>query len=105
MTDGNSAVSIPSWVATATPTDAKSHGLRDAEFTAIKQALGREINLVELGICSALFSEHCSYKSTKIHLRTLPTTGPRVLVGPGENACVVDDIAELLGLHALVIVV
>jgi phosphoribosylformylglycinamidine synthase len=46
--------------------------------------------MVELGICSALFSEHCSYKSTKVHLKTLPTTGPRVIIGPGENACVVD---------------
>ncbi len=46
--------------------------------------------MVELGIASALFSEHCSYKSTKIHLKTLPTKGPRVIIGPGENACVVD---------------
>jgi len=78
------------WRRTANLTDAQGHGLRAAEFDAITKALGREINMVELGICSALFSEHCSYKSTKVHLRTLPTTGPRVLIGPGENAGVVD---------------
>jgi phosphoribosylformylglycinamidine synthase len=75
---------------TATLDDATQHGLKKAEFEAVMAALGRSITMVELGICSALFSEHCSYKSTKVHLRTLPTTGPRVLVGPGENACVVD---------------
>jgi len=80
----------PYWKKTATASDAQEHGVRENEFVAIKKALGRDINIVELGICSALFSEHCSYKSTKTHLRTLPTTGPRVLVGPGENACVVD---------------
>lgn len=80
----------PTWRRTATIQDAKEHGLRESEYTAVKTALGREINMVELGICSALFSEHCSYKSTKIHLATLPTTGPKVIVGPGENACVVD---------------
>jgi phosphoribosylformylglycinamidine synthase subunit PurL len=81
---------LPPWRRTATSQDAKDHGLRESEYTAVKTALGRDINMVELGICSALFSEHCSYKSTKVHLATLPTTGPRVLVGPGENACVVD---------------
>lgn len=80
----------PAWKRVATPKDAAEHGVRAAEFDAIKAALGREISMVELGICSALFSEHCSYKSTKVHLRGLPTKGPRVLVGPGENACVVD---------------
>ena len=80
----------PPWQRTATLQDAEEHGLRETEYAAVKTALGREINMVELGICSALFSEHCSYKSTKVHLATLPTTGPRVIVGPGENACVVD---------------
>ena len=80
----------PAWKRIATLHDAKEHGLRPAEFEAVTKALGREINMVELGICSALFSEHCSYKSTKVHLRGLPTKGPRVIVGPGENACVVD---------------
>ncbi|MEN9845088.1 MAG: hypothetical protein RIS36_235 [Pseudomonadota bacterium] len=80
----------PPWRRTATIQDATEHGLRDSEYNAVKSALGREINMVELGICSALFSEHCSYKSTKVHLATLPTTGPNVIIGPGENACVVD---------------
>jgi len=78
------------WLRTATREDARQHGLKDSEFDAITSALNRSINMVELGICSALFSEHCSYKSTKVYLRGLPTKGPRVLVGPGENACVVD---------------
>jgi phosphoribosylformylglycinamidine synthase len=81
---------LPAWRRTATLTDAQDHGLKATEFESITTALGREINMVELGICSALFSEHCSYKSTKVHLKTLPTSGPRVIIGPGENACVVD---------------
>ena len=81
---------IPTWKRVATAADATQHGLRQNEFEAVTKALGRDINIVELGICSALFSEHCSYKSTKVHLRTLPTKGARVIVGPGENACVVD---------------
>jgi len=80
----------PAWRRTATAQDAKEHGLREKEYASVLTALGRDINMVELGICSALFSEHCSYKSTKVHLSTLPTTGERVIVGPGENACVVD---------------
>lgn len=80
----------PAWKRTATAQDAQEHGLKAGEFDAVTKALGRSINMVELGICSALFSEHCSYKSTKVHLRGLPTTGPRVIIGPGENACVVD---------------
>jgi phosphoribosylformylglycinamidine synthase II len=66
------------------------HGLNGEEYARILAALGREPNLVELGIFSAMWSEHCSYKSSRLHLRTLPTTGPRVLQGPGENAGVVD---------------
>jgi phosphoribosylformylglycinamidine synthase II len=80
----------PQWKRHATADDARTHGLKPGEFDAIINALGRPINMVELGIASALFSEHCSYKSTKIHLKTLPTKGPRVIIGPGENACVVD---------------
>lgn len=80
----------PAWKRPATAKDALAHGLKADEFDTVTKALGRPINIVELGICSALFSEHCSYKSTKVHLRELPTTGPRVIVGPGENACVVD---------------
>ena len=70
--------------------DALTHGLTEAEFKHITDVLGRPINVLEVGVCSALFSEHCSYKSTKVHLRGLPTEGKRVIQGPGENAGVVD---------------
>src|SRR5436853_2359461 len=73
-----------------TPELIRSHNLTDKEFTRIKGLLGREPNLVELGIFSVMWSEHCSYKSSRIHLKRLPTTGPRVIVPPGENAGVVD---------------
>ncbi|HET9467382.1 MAG TPA: phosphoribosylformylglycinamidine synthase subunit PurL [Vicinamibacterales bacterium] len=66
------------------------HGLNDEEYQRIVKALGREPSLTELGIFSVMWSEHCSYKSSRVHLRTLPTTGPRVLQGPGENAGAVD---------------
>lgn len=89
LAKSNPSINHP-WMRTATEKDAREHGLKPGEFEAIVKALGRSINMVELGISSALFSEHCSYKSTKVYLRTLPTKGPRVLVGPGENACVVD---------------
>jgi phosphoribosylformylglycinamidine synthase II len=65
-------------------------GLTRAEYEDIIEVLGREPNKVELGMYSVMWSEHCSYKSSKEQLRKLPTTGPRVLVGPGENAGVVD---------------
>src|SRR6188474_3592396 len=68
----------------------KDHNLSDEEYKRILGILGREPNLVELGIFSAMWSEHCSYKSSRVHLRKFPTTGPRVLQGPGENAGVVD---------------
>src|SRR5438067_6485044 len=66
------------------------HGLKPDEYAKIQQLLGRDPNLLELGIFSVLWSEHCSYKSSRKHLKSFPTTGPRVLVGPGENAGVVD---------------
>src|SRR4051812_26540261 len=66
------------------------HGLKKDEYARIVQGLGRHPNLLELGIFSVMWSEHCSYKSSRRHLRGFPTTGPRVLVGPGENAGVVD---------------
>ena len=66
------------------------HGLTAEEYERIVTAMGRTPNLTELGIYSVMWSEHCSYKSSKIHLRTLPTTGPRVVQGPGENAGAVD---------------
>ena len=66
------------------------HGLASDEYARIVKALGREPTLTELGIFSVMWSEHCSYKSSRVHLRTLPTTGARVLEGPGENAGAVD---------------
>src|SRR5213078_80931 len=65
-------------------------GLSVEEFDRAVAILGRTPNLTELGIFSAMWSEHCSYKSSKLWLKTLPTTGPRVICGPGENAGVVD---------------
>jgi len=67
-----------------------AHNLSPEEFTHIKELLGRAPNLVELGVFSVMWSEHCSYKSSRIHLKRLPTTGERVIVPPGENAGVVD---------------
>ena len=66
------------------------HGLKLDEYDRIVTALGREPNLTELGIFSVMWSEHCSYKSSRVHLKTLPTEGPQVLQGPGENAGAVD---------------
>src|SRR6266446_3416682 len=66
------------------------HGLTQEEYERILETLGREPSLTELGIFSVMWSEHCSYKSSRVHLRTLPTTGRRVLQGPGENAGAVD---------------
>src|SRR5450759_4939916 len=77
-------------VAPLSPAVVAEHGLSPDEFQRIREILGREPNLVELGIYSALWSEHCSYKSSKPFLKELPTTGPRVLQGPGENAGAVD---------------
>jgi phosphoribosylformylglycinamidine synthase len=66
------------------------HGLKPDEYDRIVRALGREPTETELGIFSVMWSEHCSYKSSRVHLRKLPTRGPRVLQGPGENAGAVD---------------
>ncbi len=66
------------------------HGLSDDEYKKVVEILGREPNLTELGIFSVMWSEHCSYKSSRVHLKKLPTTGPRVVQGPGENAGAVD---------------
>ena len=73
-----------------TPELAAEHGLSAEEYTRIRKILGRDPNFTELGIFSVMWSEHCSYKSSKVHLRRLPTHGPQVLQGPGENAGVVD---------------
>ena len=67
-----------------------AHNLTQQEFERIKELLGREPSFAELGIFSVMWSEHCSYKSSRVHLKRLPTTGPRVIVPPGENAGVVD---------------
>jgi len=75
---------------TATAEVLAQHGLTVAEYARIQQHLGRDPNLTELGLFSVMWSEHCSYKSSKIHLKTLPTQGPRVVQGPGENAGAVD---------------
>ncbi|SJZ52763.1 phosphoribosylformylglycinamidine synthase subunit PurL [Consotaella salsifontis] len=73
-----------------TPALAESLGLKPAEYEHILRLVGRTPTLTELGIFSAMWNEHCSYKSSKKWLRTLPTSGPRVIQGPGENAGVVD---------------
>lgn len=80
----------PRWNQKASLDDALQHGLREDEFLKLTESLGRDLTILEVGICSALFSEHCSYKSSKVHLRTLPSEGKRVLQGPGENAGVID---------------
>ena len=67
----------------------KKHKISNDEYTSLKTILGRAPSFTELGIFSAMWSEHCSYKSSRIHLRRLPTTGKNVVVGPGENAGVV----------------
>ena len=73
-----------------TPDIVAEHGLSNEEYDRILHALGREPNLVELGIFSVMWSEHCSYKSSRIHLKKLPTEAPWVICGPGENAGVID---------------
>ncbi|WP_207102459.1 phosphoribosylformylglycinamidine synthase subunit PurL [Paracoccus shandongensis] len=75
---------------TITPDLIAAHGLKPDEYDRILQIIGREPTFTELGIFSAMWNEHCSYKSSKKWLRTLPTTGPQVICGPGENAGVVD---------------
>ncbi|WP_118856278.1 phosphoribosylformylglycinamidine synthase subunit PurL [Sphingomonas mesophila] len=73
-----------------TPEMVAEHGLSDEEYQRILAALGRAPNLVELGIFSVMWSEHCSYKSSRRHLKKLPTEAPWVICGPGENAGVID---------------
>ncbi|WP_299890025.1 phosphoribosylformylglycinamidine synthase subunit PurL [uncultured Ruegeria sp.] len=73
-----------------TPDLIAAHGLKPDEYDMILEIIGREPSFTELGIFSAMWNEHCSYKSSKKWLRTLPTSGPQVICGPGENAGVVD---------------
>src|SRR6202048_788335 len=72
-----------------TPELVAEHGLKPEEYERILQLIGREPTVTELGIFSAMWNEHCSYKSSKIHLKTLPTQAPWVIQGPGENAGVI----------------
>jgi phosphoribosylformylglycinamidine synthase len=73
-----------------TPEIVAEHGLSPDEYERVLHAMGREPNITELGIFSVMWSEHCSYKSSRLHLKKLPTTGPQVICGPGENAGVID---------------
>ncbi len=73
-----------------TPEIVSQHGLSPEEYERVLSGLGREPNLVELGIFSVMWSEHCSYKSSRLHLKKLPTEAPWVICGPGENAGVID---------------
>jgi len=73
-----------------TPELTRSHKLTEGEYATVLRALGRAPSYAELGVFSVMWSEHCSYKSSRAHLRRLPTRGPRVIQGPGENAGVVD---------------
>ncbi|MBU6165272.1 MAG: phosphoribosylformylglycinamidine synthase subunit PurL [Alphaproteobacteria bacterium] len=73
-----------------TPDIVAAHGFTPDEYQRVLAAMGREPNLLELGIFSVMWSEHCSYKSSRIHLAKLPTTAPWVICGPGENAGVID---------------
>ncbi|MBE2276818.1 MAG: phosphoribosylformylglycinamidine synthase subunit PurL [Rhodobacteraceae bacterium] len=73
-----------------TPELVAAHGIKPDEWERLLEILGRRPSFTELGIFSAMWNEHCSYKSSKIHLKKLPTKGPQVICGPGENAGVVD---------------
>ena len=73
-----------------TPEVVANHGLSEEEYLKILKIVGREPNITELGIFSVMWSEHCSYKSSKKWLRTLPTKAPWVICGPGENAGIVE---------------
>src|ERR671928_534915 len=73
-----------------TPEVVAAHNLKPEEYERIKELMGREPTFVELGVFSVMWSEHCSYKSSRVHLKRLPQTGRAVLQGPGENAGAVD---------------
>jgi phosphoribosylformylglycinamidine synthase II len=87
--------------AAITPELIAEHGLSDAEYGRIVEILGREPNLLELGIFSVMWSEHCSYKSSRHWLRQLPTEGSQVVCGPGENAGVVDVGAGMVAVFKI----
>src|ERR1041385_4767342 len=87
----NGSKSMPTTQAAAiTPEVIKDHGITPEEYDRIKASLGREPSLTELGIFSVMWSEHCSYKSSRVHLKRLPTRSKLVVQGPGENAGIID---------------
>src|SRR5580700_10868415 len=92
MTEGceSSALPVKSNEPAITPELIAEHGLKPDEYARIEKLIGRKPSFTELGIFSAMWNEHCSYKSSKIHLRTLPTKAPWVIQGPGENAGAID---------------
>src|SRR6202035_771665 len=77
-----------------TPALVRGHGLTEEEYSRIKVILGREPNFTELGVFSVMWSEHCSYKNTRLELKKLPTTGPKVLTKAGEENAGVVDIGD-----------
>src|SRR5579872_3783240 len=77
-------------VSAITPDIVQQHGITPDEYKSIKHVLGREPSLTELGIFSVMWSEHCSYKSSRVHLKRLPTRSRLVVQGPGENAGIID---------------
>lgn len=83
------------------PEVVEQHGLTQEEYQKILTCLGREPNRLELGLFSVMWSEHCSYKSSKVHLKKLPTTGSRVVQGPGENAGAVDIGDDLVAVFKI----
>jgi phosphoribosylformylglycinamidine synthase subunit PurL len=83
-------LSSRNFMTTITPEIVAEHGLTPEEYDRVKEHMGREPNLVELGVFSVMWSEHCSYKSSRRHLKKLPTSAPWVICGPGENAGVID---------------
>ena len=90
MTATTSSATILANIPQATAEVIAAHGLKPDEYQRILNLIGREPSMTELGIFSAMWNEHCSYKSSKIWLKTLPTEGPGVICGPGENAGIVD---------------
>ncbi|HVY47899.1 MAG TPA: phosphoribosylformylglycinamidine synthase subunit PurL [Minicystis sp.] len=89
MTESSAPVPFPG-DPKITPALVRRHKLSDAEWARVNERLGRAPSYAELGVMSVMWSEHCSYKSSRVHLARLPTKGPRVIQGPGENAGVVD---------------
>src|SRR5271165_5173795 len=77
-----------------TPDMVRSHGLSEAEYERIRVILGRDPNFTELGVVSVMWSEHCSYKNTRLELRKFPTAGPKILVKAGEENAGVVDIGD-----------